>query len=408
MGEPADRKRPGGAAGGIVRRLEGRRVLLWGHGLEGKATEAFIRHHCAVRSLEVYEGGQEGIDDGAHDVVVKSPGIREDRWNEKYTSATELFLDAFAPQTIGITGTKGKSTTASMLHHVLKTCLPRPVVLVGNIGIPCLGAVDGIGPETIVVFELSCHQLDHLRVSPHVAVFLNFHEEHLDRYGTPERYFEAKAQIARHQKPGDFFFAGENVPPVETAAAAERLPFAPRKAFAMRLAGAHNQYNAAVVERIAVQLCGCPEEAVAKAIADFRGLPHRMEYLGRKNGVDFYDDSCSTIPEATMAALGGIANAKTVLIGGMDRGIGYGKLERFMREHPEYQYICMYDSGKRVYDEVAPLPSCHYRGDLAAAVALAKELTPPGGACVLSPAAASYGHFRNFEERGNVFRSLVS
>lgn len=397
---------PSGAGGGAP--LEGKRVLLWGHGVEGKATEAFIRGHCEVRSLEVYEGGQEGIDEDAFDVIVKSPGIREERWNGKYTSATEIFLRAFAAQTIGVTGTKGKSTTATLLHRVLAAAQGRPAVLVGNMGIPCLGAWDDIGAETIVVFELSCHQLDHLRVSPHVAVFLNFHEEHLDRYGTPERYFEAKAQIARHQKAGDRLFAGEGVPAIGTAATAERVPSVPRKPFEMLLAGAHNQTNAGFAERIATGLYGCREEDVRAAIAGFRGLPHRMEYLGRKGGVDYYDDSCSTIPEATMAAAGGIANVRTVLVGGMDRGIDYGALERFVREHPEVQFICMHESGRRIHDAVAPLANCHYREDLAGAVALAKEVTPAGGACILSPAAASYGHFRNFEERGDAFRALVT
>ncbi|MDO5107947.1 MAG: Mur ligase family protein, partial [Coriobacteriaceae bacterium] len=172
--------------------LRGKRVLVWGHGMEGRSAEAFINQRCSAASLDVYEGAQDGIDEDAYDVIIKSPGIRESWWNDKYTSVTELFMGEFAHQTIGITGTKGKSTTASLLARVLAEGQKRPVVLVGNIGIACLDAYDRITPDTIVVFELSCHQLDHLRRSPHVGVFLNLYEEHLDHYDTLERYFEAK------------------------------------------------------------------------------------------------------------------------------------------------------------------------------------------------------------------------
>ena len=267
-----------------------------------------------------------------------------------------------------------------------------------------------IGDDTIVVFELSCHQLDHLKVSPHVAVFLNLYEEHLDHYGTLERYFEAKANIAAHQCAGDLFLVGEQVPPIGTAAQVRVLTQQAEdgwEPFSMKLEGAHNQFNARVVYEIATTLYGCSDAAVRAALAEFSGLPHRLQLVGSVDGVDYYDDSISTIPEATIAAMRSIPNAHTVLVGGMDRGIDYDKLVEFVRANQGYRYIFMYATGKRIFDEVADLPCCSYVDDLAAAVALAKEATPAGGACLLSPAAASYGYFKNFEERGDVFRALV-
>lgn len=394
----------------IVDALDGKRVLIWGYGLEGKSTETFIKQHCSVEALDVFQGKQDGICEDGYDVIVKSPGIVEDWWNGKYTSATELFLGQFGAQTIGITGTKGKSTTSSLLYHVLSRCQERPVILVGNIGIPCLDAYDEIDDDTIVVFELSCHQLDHLKVSPHVAVFLNLYEEHLDHYGTLERYFEAKANIAAHQNAGDFFLVGEQVPPIETAARVRVLTQQAEdgwEPFQMKLEGAHNQFNARVVYEIATTFYGCSDAAVRAALAEFSGLPHRLQHVGTVDGVDYYDDSISTIPEATIAAMRSIPNARTVLVGGMDRGIDYDKLVEFVRANQGYRYIFMYATGKRIFDEVADLSCCSYVEDLPAAVALAKEITPAGGACLLSPAAASYGYFKNFEERGDVFRALV-
>ena len=390
--------------------LLGKRVLIWGHGLEGRSAEAYISTHCQVASLDIFEGPQSGIDEDAYDVIIKSPGIREDHWGEKYTSATELFMGRFAGQTIGITGTKGKSTTASLLYHVLSRCQKRPVVFVGNIGIPCLNACDDIADDAIVVFELSCHQLDHLRVSPHVAVFLNLYEEHLDHYDTLERYFAAKAGITRNQGPRDVLIAGDEVPALDTEAQVRVLPAEPPagfEPFSMKLEGAHNQFNARVVYTIATSLFGCDEQDVRAAIAEFKGLPHRMEHVGCVGGVDYYDDSISTIPEAAIAALTSIPHAQTVLVGGMDRGIDYSKLVEFVKSHQDYRYIFMYATGKRIFDEVSGLSCCRYVDDLAAAVALAKQTTDAGRACVLSPAAASYGYFKNFEERGDVFRALV-
>ncbi len=392
----------------IAQQVQGKRILLWGYGLEGKATEAFLKTHCDVSSLDIFEGTQDGIDENACDLIIKSPGIREAHWGLKYTSATELFLREFAAHTIGITGTKGKSTTASMLYRALQAGQPRPALLVGNIGLPCLDAYDDIGADTIIVFELSCHQLDHVRVSPHIAVFLNLYEEHLDHYDTPERYFAAKANIATHQHEGDHFLAGAQVPAIETRARTHILAQKPQgAAFSLRAPGAHNQYNAQTAYFIATELFGGNSAQVRHAIESFDGLPHRLEYIGTAGGIEYYDDSISTIPEAAIAALGSIAHAKTILLGGMDRGIRYDILEMFMRAHPEYHYICMYASGRRMYDAVAPLPYCHYRDDLTAALALARKITPPGTACILSPAAASYGAFKNFEERGEVFRRLA-
>ena len=391
----------------IVDALDGKRVLIWGYGLEGKSTETFIKQHCFVEALDVFQGKQDGICEDDYDVIVKSPGIVEDWWNGKYTSATELFLGQFGAQTIGITGTKGKSTTSSLLYHVLSRCQARPVILVGNIGIPCLDAYDGIDDDTIVVFELSCHQLDHLKVSPHVAVFLNLYEEHLDYYKTMDKYFHAKANITLHQKPEDYLFVGNNVPPLETAAKVTVISYDDPMHFDMNLKGDHNQFNARFVYAVSTGLFGCDPDKVREALKEFTGLRHRMQFAGNVNGVDYYDDSISTIPEAAIAAISRIPNAGTILLGGMDRNIDYDILIDYIREHGEYNYILMYKSGERIYTEVGTLPYCRYTEDLQGAVALAKEITPSGKACILSPAAASYGYFKNFEERGDVFQQLV-
>lgn len=391
----------------IVDRLKDKDVLVWGYGREGKSTEQFIKEYCSVKSLTVFEGKEADLDYERYDYIIKSPGIRVDNYRSNFTSQTELFLEEFADRTVGITGTKGKSTTSSLLYHVLSRCLSTKVLLVGNIGLPCLDCYGEIDKDTTIVFEMSCHQLSNIKYSPHIAVFLNLYEDHLDYYGTREKYCAAKTNIISHQQAGDYCFTGESVPAIDAPSCRENIADGDAMEFEMNLKGAHNQYNATYVYRISSKLFGCRDAEIREAIKSFQGLAHRLEHVGCVEGVDYYNDSISTIPEATIQAVRSVANTKTVLIGGMDRHINYDILIAFIKEHPEYQYILSYESGLRIYEEVKACDYCTYREDLGASVALAKEITPAGGACVFSPAAASYGYFKNFEERGEVFKQMV-
>lgn len=391
----------------IIDRLKDKSILIWGYGREGKSTERFINTFCSVKSLSIFEGKADEINKDQYDYIIKSPGIKVDHYSQKYTSQTELFLEEFASQTIGVTGTKGKSTTSSLLYHALRTCKGTNVKLVGNIGLPCLDYYSEYNKDTIIVFEMSCHQLSHLRYSPHIAVFLNLYEDHLDYYGTFENYFSAKENVTLHQGAEDFFFYGNDIPAINTLAQKRMVSYDMPLPFDMKLAGRHNQFNAKFVYAICTELYGCPDQDVRQAIECFEGLSHRMQFVANVNEVDYYDDSISTIPQATIEAIKSIPNVKTVLIGGMDRHINYDILIEFIISHPEYMYILSYESGHRIYEKVSDLSYCHYKNTLYEAVALAKSITPKGSACLLSPAAASYGYFRDFEERGDAYVKIV-
>ena len=388
-------------------KFDDKSILIWGYGREGKSTEQFLKDCACPKSVTVFEGKREEIDEDQYDYIIKSPGIVMEEDHPKYTSQTEIFMEVYRQNVIGITGTKGKSTTSAMLYHVLKECLDRPVILLGNIGEPCLNHFQEITPETVVVFELSCHQLAHASASPHVAVMLNLYEEHLDYYKTFEKYFAAKCNVTKYQTPDDYFFVGAQVPPVETAAqrVVRRWEDAPE--YEMQILGIHNHYNAYFVYSIATEVYGVDGEKAKASIASFTGLNHRLQKIGTVDGVDYYDDSISTIPNATIEALKAVPNSYSVIIGGMDRGICYDTLIQFINEHSEYQYILAYETGKRIYQEITNRDSCIYVEDLKQAVEQAKAVTPKGRACILSPAAASYGYFKNFEERGDVFKEYV-
>lgn len=401
------------------KKFDNKRILIFGYGREGKSTEQFLKDCCKPLSVDIFEGKIEDIDEDKYDYIIKSPGIVMEEDNEKYTSQTDIFLEAFRDHVIGITGTKGKSTTSSMMAHVLKDCLSEKVILLGNIGEPCLNYFAHMDDDTVVVFEMSCHQLAHAHVSPHIAVMLNLYEEHLDYYGTLDKYFNAKCNITKFQKAGDHFYVGDQVPEImnKPGVRVRVINRADTPEYELKILGEHNCYNAYVVSTIATELFGLDETEVRESLKTFEGLAHRLQFVGTFDGVDYYDDSISTIPGATISALESVKNAFSVIVGGMDRGIDYSLLIDYVRNHQEYCYIFAYESGKRIYESVNPEEmkdtskeggtGCFYVEDLEAAVKLAKELTPKKKACILSPAAASYGYFKNFEHRGEVFTELV-
>ncbi|MBR5371298.1 MAG: UDP-N-acetylmuramoyl-L-alanine--D-glutamate ligase [Oscillospiraceae bacterium] len=431
---------------------EGKRILLLGFGREGRSVCKRLQQIGGYAALGIAD--QNPVNDAPedaklhigddyqaamqeYDIVFKSPGIvlkeeyQPDKLECRVTSLTELFLTAYRDQCIGITGTKGKSTTSSLLYHVLKSA-GMPAVLGGNIGIPTADLYEQIRPETVIVLEIGVHQLEYNHVSPHTAVFLNLYEEHLDHYGTFENYAYCKENIYRNQVKGDLLICGQPGLPAEGDCQAEVLRMALDDESAditlindvlcygseylelpetMPLTGEHNRYNCAVVFALATRLGVSPEE-ILHGIETFEPLPHRLSPIGTYDGIIWYDDSISTACETCIQALCSLPDTDSVLIGGMDRGISYEPLLNYLETSPVEHIILMSDSGRRIMEEAAGRPSSlrdrlYFAQDLESAVALAKGLTAPGKICLLSPAAASYNEYKNFEARGDHFQALA-
>ncbi len=458
--------------------IKNKKVAILGFGREGLSTLHFLEKAGGFKSLTIVDlnpvknvsseyatvtGADYQKDLDAYDVVFKSPGIvLEKDFNEyraNITSQTEQFLTAYRRQTIGITGTKGKSTTTSLLYHVLKES-GKNAILMGNIGIPCFDCFEMMGEDAIAVFEMSSHQLEFTRVSPFIGVLLNVHEEHLDHYGTFEKYKAAKCNVFNFQeKEDDLYINLENVDETRNCVAFDgsrngkyelashihtiafsgmslsheetRAHIDPSLADIridanatritgmcedyviptdrIQLLGHHNYFNIGVAYAIASKL-GISQEAFESALCTFEPLPHRLKLLGEKEGIRFYDDSISTICETTIQALQSVDNVGTLLIGGMDRGIDYEPLIQYLLENPVDHIICMYATGKRIFERIVELggdEAFEWVEDLETATKKAIRLTEKGKACLLSPAAASYGYFKNFEERGDKFKEYV-
>lgn len=412
--------------------VKDKKILILGFGREGRSSYNLIESVGGFKSLDVADANQVSLPEGSsstlihgesymdymneYDVVFKSPGIvlpkDPSEYNCQITCQADLFLRVYGSQIIGITGTKGKSTTSSLTYHILKNA-GKDVLFAGNIGLPVFEITDDIQEDTIIVIELSCHQLEYAANNPHIAVLLNLYEDHLDHYGTVEKYHSAKKNIYRFQKANDTLYVGKEWAPTSNECHsniigidAPELPFSSWEELGIKtLRGNHNLINATFVYKICQQYSVSDSDFI-EGIKSFKPLAHRLEYIGSKNAVDFYDDSISTTVESAISAIKAISNGSVILIGGMDRGIDYCGLIEYLKDRPIANVICMYESGKRVYNELTKYLSdgLYYRDDLMSAVALSKELAPANTAVILSPAAASYGYFKNFEERGDKFK----
>ena len=471
----------------IRKRIKDKKVLILGFGREGKSTlklflEAGGAKELAIGDLkefslkdleylqedaaEVQAAGfeeinficgpdyQKAMDD--YDIVMKSPGIVLEKpvgeYKSEILSQMQLIFEVYRDRIIGITGTKGKSTTTTLLYHILEEGR-IPAVLAGNIGIPVFDIVHEIEKDSLLILELSCHQLEYMTVSPKRGVLLNIHEEHLDHYGTMEKYVASKEKIYVNQQDGDLLYVHPSVAPaenrhrgtcvfveaetkedterkkdvsdreVDTTQKADVVLKGTKISYGDRsfeiptekisLLGAHNYLDIAFVYGICCDL-GIGDEQFEKGLISYVPLPHRLQYIGTVDGVAYYDDSISTIDETTIQALNTIGNADTVLIGGMDRDISYVNLEKYLASSKVAHIILMEATGKRIYREIMEnMPDFEGKErlyvveHLQEAVALAKEITKKGGSCILSPAAASYGIFKDFEKRGDCFKKLV-
>lgn len=428
-------------------------VAILGFGKEGISTYNFIRRYDKTMHLTILDAKDINIDDPfvtikkyngtleellEYDQIIKTPGIPFASFNQddvktklksKITSQMELLLKFNRENVIGITGTKGKSTTTTMLYDVLKAQLNK-VVLVGNIGIPVFDEIEKFEGATIVA-EMSSHQLEYVDVSPHIGLVLNLFVDHLDHTGSVEFYHEAKMHMFMYQNENDYaIFDADNyylskqdftkiksnkltVSNEKTATIylngdtiyINNEPYVERRMVETKLQGEHNFKNIMFVLLVS-KLLNLDLNKTLESIKEFKPLEHRMEYFGNYKGIDFYDDAIATIPEATINACKTLKNIDTLIFGGMDRNIDYIKLIDYLNNCDINHFICMPTTGYKIADSLDENKVIKVE-TLEDAVNKAFEVTQVGKICLLSPAASSYNSFKNFEEKGNKFKELV-
>jgi UDP-N-acetylmuramoylalanine--D-glutamate ligase len=441
--------------------LSGRSVAVWGTGREGRAAVTAIAAHAPSRLIAVDDSANflsvpwEGelaalapLAGGEHafgalvsaDVVVRSPGVPQTHpWmlqlrerGVPVTGGSALWMAEHAARTVGVTGSKGKSTTSALISHLL-AAVGRPNVFGGNIGVPLLD----LPASDLYVLELSSYQCADLTDSPRVAVVTSLFPEHLDAHGGEREYYHDKLNLLAYGPElivvngADERLMGElgnardasGWAPVAVATEDSRFRIGPdddvyasdTRLFprdTLRLKGRHNGRNLcvalAVLDGMGVDVVD-GRAVLEQAVASFVGLPHRLAEIEDPSGLTFVDDTLSTSPYSAMHAIDAYEGRPlTVLVGGTDRGLDYAPLRHHLHNR-EITVIGIPDSGPRILEELAGLPGVRTENaeDLPAAVWLARKLTPAGGVVLLSPAAPSYGRFRNFEHRSEVFAQAV-
>ncbi|RLC39713.1 MAG: UDP-N-acetylmuramoyl-L-alanine--D-glutamate ligase [Candidatus Nealsonbacteria bacterium] len=364
-----------------------------------------------------------------YDLIIKTPGIPFKiikpflKKGTKVTSQTEIFFENCPGIIVGITGTKGKGTTCCLIYQILKRGGLK-AHLIGNIGKPVFQALLKAKKNDIFVYELSSHQLQNLKKSPQVAVFLNLWPAHLDYYKNFQEYKKAKENITRYQRENNFFIYNAQQKELKEIAKISKAKKIPLKNYSqilkkigikkLLLKGKVNLLNIAAAIKVG-EIFKIPEEKIKKAIEEFKPLPHRLEFVGKYKGIEFYNDSLATVPQATEFALESLGNrVKTLILGGFDRGgIDFSFLaKKILKSDIKTLIFLSPGTGEKIWQKIIDLkkknlPKAFFVSSMREAVKEAYQQTKRGEICLLSPASPSFNLFRDYRERGNLFKKFV-
>lgn len=439
--------------------LEDKNIVILGFGKQGKATYKYIRKHFPDKKLTIADKNNE-IDESIldknvslilgenylediskFDLIIKAPGVvlkdeETSLFEDKIITDYEMLLKFTPGIKIGITGTKGKSTTSTVMYNVLKE-QGKKVFLLGNIGNPILDSIDEITEDSYCVIEISSHTLEFAKVSPDISILLDIYPEHLDHVNSLDDYIKAKFNIAINQsKDAKFIYNAENelmksygykyreddiavfFKTCEDLNNKNKVylkengiyfnnEFLMNADEPRKIKGNHTLNNMMFI-LAASQILGLDLEKTVQTIKNTEPLEHRMEYVGKFDGIYFYNDAIATIPVATINCIETIGNVNTLICGGMDRGVPQNDLIEFLKKSEVKNIICMPETGNKVYDGLKKFKSCYKTETVEEAVKISKKVTKKEKSVVLSPAASSYNNFKNFEEKGKLYKKCVS
>lgn len=445
----------------LLKFLEDKKILILGFGMEGESTYRFIRKHFPEKNIFIADKNIELLDKHIeltedpylevslgenylngieeYDLIVKAPGISlkdEDisKYENKITSQLELFLEYINIFSIGVTGTKGKSTTSSLMYRVLVD-QGKNAYLLGNIGEPIFNDIEQFTEDSIAVIELSSHALEYVKRGTNIGFILDIYEEHLDHYKSLEKYIEAKFNLAKYQTEKDFLIYNYdnefmnnfkfNYKVNDYAISLNEVPNTKNKVFlennfiycnnnkimnineTMKLKGMHNINNIMFIFAVC-DILNLDINKAINTIKEFEPLEHRMEFVANINNVDYYNNSIATIPESTIFAVKAIENVNTLIVGGKDRGVKLSNFIEYLKNCDVENIICLPKTGEYIKEGLeGSNKNVYFTNELEEAVKIAKKVTKKGTSCLLSPAASSYGYFKNFEERGRLFKQYV-
>jgi len=421
-------------------------VAVAGYGMEGKVSVAYwLLKGAQVTVLDEKEvadlpdsatvvTGPHAFDNlETYDMVVRTASLRPDKLSSArkvWSGTNEFFAECPAP-IIGVTGTKGKGTTSSLIASMLRTA-GKTVHLVGNIGVPALEVLPTIKAEDVVVFEMSSFQLWDLEKSPHIAVVLMIEPDHLDVHSSLDEYIDAKSHIAASQVAGDtVVYHPTNVlsERVASPGAGQKLRYATTEDsgvyvmsntfFAqgkqicetdiMQVPGAHNLENAcAAMTAVLAYDKTISFDDIATGLKKFTGLPHRLKFIREIEGVRYYDDSIATTPGSAIAALNAFSAPKVILLGGQSKGVSYDEVIAVCKQ-THATIIAIGTTGESIYEHAKAhgVPVYRVLGTMQEAVSQAAAVASRGAVVILSPASSSFDQYANYSDRGNRFIEAV-
>lgn len=399
-----------------------------------------IKWHLGISYLESLKD---------YDIIIKSPGISNNLpeiksavKNKKITSQTEIFFNYYPGKIIAITGTKGKGTTSSLIYQVLKNGLTKKnkIYLGGNIGSPVLSFLFESKKSDIFIFEISSHQLINLKISPEIAVLLNIVPAHLDFFKNFKEYQKTKENITLRQTEKNILIyqkrQSKNLDNIAKKTKAQKISFSintkkadcfvnnnyvffkKEKIFNINenpLKGDFNILN--IMPAIIIgKIFKISSNKIIKTIKKFKGLPYRLEFIGNYSGIEFYNDSLATVPEATISAIKSMnENLETIILGGSNSNLNYKDLAMEILKSNINNLICFPVTGEQIWKEVIKQnPNKNRRiikyfpvDNMEKAINLAFKHTKKGKICLLSPASPSFSIFKNYKERGDLFNKYV-
>jgi UDP-N-acetylmuramoylalanine--D-glutamate ligase len=447
--------------------LKDKRVLVVGLGKSGVASALFLKAHGARVTVSDTKSGDElrneipslldhgiTVETGGHgertfrgqDLIVVSPGVPVDApllvqaraMGEAVIGEIELAARFLRGPIVAITGSNGKTTTTSLTGEIL-TAGGLQTLVGGNIGTPAISLAERAKPETVIVLEVSSFQLETIQTfRPKIAVVLNVTPDHLDRHRTFEAYVDAKARIFENQRSDDFAVLNEDDPTCVSMAARTRAQvfwFSRQKEVKqgawvregkilfrdgsssqknqqrdimlvseIPLKGAHNLENV-LAAVCAGALMGCAPEKIRQAVRDFKAVEHRLEFVATIRGVDYYNDSKATNVDATIKALESFPANIHLILGGKDKGSDYSVLNDLLRQRVKRVYTIGAAAGK-IESQIKGVEVVH-ADTLENALRKANAVAEAGDVVLLAPACASFDQFKNYEQRGQVFKEIV-
>lgn len=447
--------------------FQGKEIAVLGYGLEGKDLVSYLLNQGAAvtvfdkkeeKELDLSQKikrktrlvlGEDYLSGGlkGFDVVFRSPGVYRytpeivaaEEKGVEVSSAIKLFFDLCPAKIIGVTGTKGKGTTSTLIYKILKAS-GKDAYLAGNIGKPYLELLPKLKFSSLVILELSSFQLIDLGKSPHIAVVLNITLDHMDWHKDRKEYIDAKKNIVSHQEKSDFAVIN-----YDFATSRNFSKFVKGKVYYfsksrkikgcfvdkgkiilsvdskvnkigdikdLQLRGKHNWENVTAAI-CAARLAGGKLSAIKKAVFSFKGLEHRLEPVGKVKGVSFYNDSFSTNPQPTVAAINSFDEPITLILGGSDKGLEYSGLAGVIKKRKNVKTIVLI--GQIAGQIKKSLTKAGFneriielgKSSMRKIVKLAFKNTPKGGVVLLSPATASFDMFKDYKDRGKQFKKVI-